>query len=148
MSFATYGQGMRATHGRPIVVTQNDFQRLTSLLASGLASRFGKHLEALSRVLARAQVVPPRAIAPNVVTMNSTVVYANETDTPSKVTIVYPWDASPNRGHVSVFAPLGTALLGMREGASIAWTNASGHLHQWTVLSVLFQPEAHGLVHL
>ncbi len=131
----------------PIVVTQNDFRRLTSLLTSGLASRFGKQ-DALARELARARVVPTPAIAPNVVTMNSTVAYANENDAPTKVTLVYPWDASPNRGHVSVFAPLGTALLGMREGATIAWRNASGHLHKWTVLSVLFQPAAQGLLHL
>jgi regulator of nucleoside diphosphate kinase len=132
----------------PIVVTESDFQRLTSLVRSRLASRFGKRVEALARELARARVVPTPTIAPNVVTMNSTVAYANESDTPAKLTLVYPWDASPNRGNVSVFAPLGTALLGMREGAHIEWTNGSGHKHEWMILSVLFQPEAQGLLHL
>ena len=132
----------------PIVVTRSDFQRLTSLLTSGLASRFAKHVESLARELSRARIVPAAAIAANVVTMNSTVAYANEQDLPSKVTIVYPWDASPNRGSVSVFAPLGTALLGMREGQSIEWTNPSGRKHRWTVLSVLFQPEAQGILYL
>lgn len=128
------------------VVTQHDFRRLTSMLTSGFAKRFARHLDPLARELARARVVGD--IGPNVVTMNSQVAYADDSDRPSKVTVVYPWDASPANGRVSVLAPLGTALLGAREGEAIEWTNPSGRTHRWRVLSVLFQPEAEGIVHL
>jgi regulator of nucleoside diphosphate kinase len=132
----------------PIVITAADFQRLTSLLMSPLAAPLSPRTEALASELSRARVVPSRSIRPDLVTMNSVVEYCDESRRPSKLSLVYPWDADPRRGDISVLAPLGTALLGRHVGDTIVWKNPSGRVHRWTVLSVSFQPEALGFDHL
>ncbi|MGZ3418883.1 MAG: nucleoside diphosphate kinase regulator [Polyangiales bacterium] len=130
-----------------IVVTDSDYSRLVSLLASPIVSSIAQ-ASALVRELSRALVVSARTISPDIVTMNSRVEYCDESRRASELTLVYPWDADPKRGDVSVLAPLGTALLGLRVGATIAWKNPSGRVQHWTVLSLPFQPEALGHAHL
>jgi regulator of nucleoside diphosphate kinase len=131
-----------------MVVTDSDFRRLTSLLLSPLAAPASPRTEALASELSRARVVPARALPPDVVTMNSRVEYCDESRRPAELALVYPWDADPKRGEVSVLAPLGTALLGLHVGDTISWKSPSGRVHRWTVLGLPFQPEARGFEHL
>jgi regulator of nucleoside diphosphate kinase len=80
--------------------------------------------------------------------MNSRVIYedvdARET---KEVTIVYPWRAA-ERSALSVFSPLGTALLGLRVGESIAWTLDDESVKVLRVLALPYHPEAAGHWHL
>jgi regulator of nucleoside diphosphate kinase len=59
------------------------------------------------------------------------------------LTLVFPSMASIEAGRVSVLAPLGTALLGSREGSRVAWHTPRG-TRQLRVERVVYQPEAAG----
>lgn len=101
-------------------------------------------LSVLERELERANVVKPQEISANVVTMNSRVeVLDLDTDERRLLTLVFPAQAGIEAGRVSVLAPLGTALLGSREGSSVTWTTPRG-LKRLRVERVLYQPEAAG----
>jgi regulator of nucleoside diphosphate kinase len=56
-------------------------------------------------------------------------------------TLVYPWEADVDSNRVSVLAPLGTALLGYREGDQIEW-HMPGGMRRLRVEKILHQPEA------
>lgn len=123
-----------------ITVTVADLERLGGLLAScddAIAER-------LDDELSRAHIVPSQEVPSDVVTMNSEVVYEDvETGASRRIRIVYPKDANAEQGKVSVLAPLGSALLGLRVGQSINWTMPSGS-KRLRVVAVPYQPEANG----
>lgn len=127
-------QSMSAmTNDRPIIVTDRDFALLRSLPRH-------RHLAA---ELERADVVDGRDVPPDVVTMNSRVMFQDMTSgTAAEVTIVFPHDADVRRGRISVLAPVGTALLGLAEGDSIVWPFPDGSSRCLRVVAVTFQPEA------
>ena len=123
-----------------IIITKSDLQRLLPVLDQHdtLAS------ESLETELHRAIVVDPRAVPADVVTMNSEVVYEDcATFTKRSVRVVYPRDADAARGLVSVLAPIGSALLGLRVNQTIEWPVPNGR-KRIRVLEIRYQPEACG----
>lgn len=123
-----------------IIITDTDLQRLLPVVDQHdtLAS------EALSTELHRARVVGQHSVPADVVTMNSEVVYEDCTKfARRRVRIVYPQHADATNGRISVLAPIGSALLGLRVGQSIAWSVPSG-LKRIRVVEVHYQPEACG----
>lgn len=96
---------------------------------------------ALAEELDLAIVVPSDRIPKDVVTMNSRLVYLDEsTGSTREVELVYPDEADPMAGRVSVLAPVGCALLGLSAGQSIDWTLPGGKVHRLRVERVLSQP--------
>jgi regulator of nucleoside diphosphate kinase len=71
-----------------------------------------------------------------------------ETGKESEVTLAYPSDANLEKGRVSILAPVGAALIGLRIGDEIEWPLPSGKHRTYRITSVLFQPEAEGHYHL
>jgi regulator of nucleoside diphosphate kinase len=123
-----------------ITVTAQDLRKLQDLLTIESTVE----AEQLDIELARANVVGQADVARDVVTMNSEVTYEElGSGTQRTVRIVFPRDADASRGWISVLAPLGSALLGLRVGQEIAWRMPSG-LRRVRVLSVPYQPEANG----
>jgi regulator of nucleoside diphosphate kinase len=57
-----------------------------------------------------------------------------------KVTLVDPSEANIEQGKVSVLTPVGTALIGLRTGASITWETRNGQLKRLTVMKVRKAP--------
>jgi regulator of nucleoside diphosphate kinase len=132
----------------PITITGLDCERLSHLL-NGLHAPLVRDLTLLHRELARADVVPSTSIAPDVVTMNSRVRFADEDKgAPREITLVYPEDASLKTACVSVLSPVGSALLGLKVGQAIEWPFSDGHRERYRVLAVDYQPEAAGHFHL
>ncbi|MDP2316441.1 MAG: nucleoside diphosphate kinase regulator [Pseudomonadota bacterium] len=126
----------------PILVTEQDYARLTALLGAATATEVDAGLDS---ELERATIVPPEQIPANVVTMNSEVAYVDEdTGRESRVRLVYPRDANPAGGKLSVFAPIGSALLGLSVGQAIAWELPYGRVRTVRVTAVDYQPEAAG----
>ena len=72
-------------------------------------------------------IVAPRDIPPGVITMNSLVTVSDLTGgSRREITLVYPHEAEPAAGRISVLAPLGTALLGYRQGDEVDWLMPGG----------------------
>ncbi|HMN94800.1 MAG TPA: GreA/GreB family elongation factor [Hydrogenophaga sp.] len=101
--------------------------------------------DGLADVLANADLVPSREIGPDIVTMYSQVeVRLLRSGQRRKLTLCYPADAEPAAGFVSVFSPMGAALLGLRVGEIASWQTPGGEPVQAEVQALLFQPEASG----
>jgi regulator of nucleoside diphosphate kinase len=76
--------------------------------------------------------------------MNSTVRLRDlDADETLEFTLVYPRDADPDEGRVSVLAPIGTALIGYRAGDVIQWPVPAGTT-RLKVEDVVYQPESAG----
>lgn len=127
-----------------ITISSLDVERLENLLAT-LAPRDDVNQRALQGELARAEIVEPQDIAPGVVTMNSTVRF--EIDAPEEqfcLTLAYPKDMNQVQNGISILTPIGTALLGLSVGDTIAWPSRNGQLLNVRLLEVLYQPERAG----
>lgn len=118
-----------STRERSIVVAEADARRLRGLLAARRESAAydGDHLRQLESELERAVLVAASAVPPEVVTMDSAVgILDLENGERREYTLVYPAEANPTAGRISVLAPLGTALLGYREGDELEWMMPGG----------------------
>jgi regulator of nucleoside diphosphate kinase len=56
------------------------------------------------------------------------------------LTLVYPQDANADEGKISILAPVGSALLGLRVGQHIDWPAPGGKTLKLTLLEVESQP--------
>jgi len=116
--------------GRPaIFVAEGDARRLAFLLSGGRdpGSHDLAHLRELRAELERAIIVAPRDIPPGVITMYCVVTVHDVTGgSRREFTLVYPHEADPVAGRISVLAPLGTALLGYRLGDEVEWLMPGG----------------------
>lgn len=130
---------------RKIIVTQQDLARLHALIEGVSTERNVEAAEALEAELGRAQVVEPADVPPDVVTMNSRVRFVDETTGAEReATLVYPKDAAAAEGRISILAPVGAALIGLRAGDSIDWPMPNGRNKRLRIVEVLWQPEAAG----
>jgi regulator of nucleoside diphosphate kinase len=132
-----------------ITVTELDLHRLRRCLTASGSELSESVIEPFEAELARAEVIDPAVAAPGLVTMNSRVVFENvHTGRLREITLVYPEDADAARDRVSVFSPVGTALLGLSVGQEIAWQLPNGRGARFRVANVVYQPEAAGDLHL
>jgi regulator of nucleoside diphosphate kinase len=89
-----------------------------------------EHLSDLHEEIDLAMVVEPEKVPADVVTMDSTVrVVDLETGDGNEYTLVSPAQADIGARRVSVTAPLGTALLGYRQGDHLIWSMPGGVRH-------------------
>jgi regulator of nucleoside diphosphate kinase len=96
---------------------------------------------ALREKLAGASVVPAHAVPIDVVTMNSKVMYRDETPgTPRFAKLVYPSQAD-GVGCLSVLSPLGAALLGAAIGDEIEADIPAAGRRRICVQDMVSQPE-------
>jgi regulator of nucleoside diphosphate kinase len=117
----------------PIIVATEDRSRLLQLVTRSGGSEVVDQLEA---ELERAAVVPLSEVPQDVIVMNSELEYeVVSTQQRRTLHLVYPADANSDAGRVSVLAPLGCALLGLRVGQQIDWRMPGG-LRRLRVLSV------------
>jgi regulator of nucleoside diphosphate kinase len=80
----------------------------------------------------------------DVVTMNSRVKFRNLSDGEVRVrTLVYPATMTDST-QLSVMAPVGAALLGLRVGDTIHWELPGGTSTHLEVIELEYQPEAAG----
>ena len=112
-----------------IHVTQSDYSLLQKLLAEQNAAtpRDKASQESLVRELSRAEFVPADEIDPDVITLRSRarLLDLKSRDT-LEYTLVMPQEADVTEGRISILAPLGTAMLGFRQGDTFEWTMPGG----------------------
>ncbi len=131
---------------KPIYITEFDLVRLRALLQEAHYSSYRKseYLDKLLHEINRAIVVAPQDIPGDVVTMNSTVSLEDlDTREDELFTLVFPENADLSQGKLSVFAPIGTALLGYKVGDIFEWEVPDGK-RRLLVKKILYQPEASG----
>src|SRR3546814_1357891 len=84
----------------------------------------------------------------DVISTNSTARFLDENSGEEReLTLVYPRDATGEPGRVSILAPVGSALLGLRVGQSIDWPMSGNRHINLRVLSIKYQPEARSEEH-
>jgi regulator of nucleoside diphosphate kinase len=124
---------------------ERTLSELDHVRLSALARRSAGAHAPLEAVLEAATTLPPREVPPDVVTMHSRICLADASDgARSEITLVYPQEADPAAGRVSVLSPVGAALIGQQVGAVARWSTPGGQDHAAEILSLSFQPEASG----
>lgn len=113
---------------RPMVIAASDAARLRGLLGARAAgARIRGPLQDLAVELEHALVLEPEEVPAHVITMHSRV---NVLDLASGArdewVLVFPTEADVRARRISVLAPLGTALLGHREGDELEWEVPGG----------------------
>ncbi len=132
---------MNRTELAPRVMTELDHVRIDRLVERSLRAPAGP----LHALLDDADIVPPRQVPADVITMYTQIRVENPRDgSERKLAVCYPEDADPAAGFVSVLSPIGTALLGHRRGDLVEWTAPTGETQRLRIVELLFQPEASG----
>ena len=130
---------------KKIVITTNDYRRLTGLIEFGSSkTKMPEMIAGLYKELAGAKMLPPESIAGNIITMNSRVLLKDVfMGRAVELTITYPQDANNRERRISVFSSIGIALIGRKVGDIVSWKVPSGN-GQFEILKVTYQPEAVG----
>lgn len=112
----------------PILVSESDADRLRALLgAQDDAYHNQEHVHQLKAELERAIVRLADEVPPDVITMQARVrVRDLATGREDEYSLVLPNEADISARRISVLAPLGTALLGYREGDEVEWRMPGG----------------------
>jgi regulator of nucleoside diphosphate kinase len=127
-----------------LIISSLDAERLERLLENLPASGFPGH-QALEAELARADIVAPQDMPPDVVTMNSTVKFRVDGSAEEfTLTLVYPRDMDTSNEKISILAPVGSALLGLSCGDEIEWPRPGGGVMKVRIEEVTYQPERAG----
>ncbi|MEL7565933.1 MAG: nucleoside diphosphate kinase regulator [Dehalobacterium sp.] len=132
---------------RTINITVKDRERILKLIKKEKEFGTGRNkefLKDLEQELNRANIVSSENIPGDSITMNSKVLLKDlDLGKEAIYTLVYPEDADLNENKISVLAPIGTAILGFREGDVINWKIPAG-IAKLKVEKIIYQPEADG----
>ena len=135
---------------RTIFINAFDKKRLMSLIENSnyLNNPDKNYLNELEKELNRGNIVEPKDIPKDVITMNSKVLLKDlDSGEKMKYTLVFPDIADISKNKISILAPIGTALIGYKVGDIIEWEVPAG-LRKLKVEKILYQPEAAGDYHL
>ncbi len=140
----------RVTTSAPTVrVTAEDMQRLRVVVDRHLDGALAAAAEQLDGELERAVVEPQDQIPPDVVTMRSRILFEDlDTGRRREATLVYPEEADIEQSKLSVLAPAGLAVLGLKKDDIIEWPLPNARRTRFRIVEILYQPEASGDFHL
>lgn len=125
----------------PLYITRDDYTKLRALLNSVLRTSTSATLLRLRGELDRATVIDPAACPADVVRMDTIVEFQDVSSGEIEEYILsYPDRADVESKRLSVFAPIGTALLGARVGQHVTWSTPGGD-RQIRILSAVPAPE-------
>lgn len=130
-------------------VTAEDMARLRTVVERYLEGSRAAAAEQLELELDRAVVVPQNEIPSDVVTMRSRILFEDlETGRLREATLAYPDEANIDEARISILAPVGLAVLGLRVSDVIEWPLPQARVARLRIREVLYQPEAAGDFHL
>jgi len=122
-----------------LILLKNDYQTMMSLLnhQQGKTLFDRRNAEELHLELKRAKLVSMEDFPLDVVRLNSTVkVKADEEDELMELTLVTPDKADIKKKKISIMAPIGTALIGFRQGQKVRWSVPAGK-KTFTIIEVI-----------
>lgn len=114
-------------------IAEHDYEKLTGLMRS-----FGSTAAAaLEEKIGAAHLLPAEKVPKDLVTMNSCVRFIDlETQKENEIRLVYPTEADLEEKKISVFAPIGVALLGLHVGQTVDWALPNGARRRIQVVGV------------
>lgn len=131
----------------PVIMSSLDVERLERLLTTPALAGSPVAAKLLAEI-DRADIREPAEMPIDVVTMNSKLTCREiQHGLQRELTLVYPDQANADRGCVSILAPVGMALLGLRVGQTIEWPGPDGKPLTLEVTALAYQPEAAGDLH-
>lgn len=105
------------------IISESVYKKIYTLLQK-MKSPESKQL---GTELSKAEIVKDEELHKNIVSLNSTVEFMDETmDKPIRLQIVLPEDADLSKKKISIFAPISIALLGFKETDTFNWEMPSG----------------------
>ena len=124
-----------------VYITQADHHRLSALLGSSSPQSPGAAL--LKDEVERAIVVASSEFPRGFVKLDSTVVYEDAASGKSRrVQLVLPEAADIDENRISVFTPVGAALLGLRKGGEFDWLAADGRVRRLRIVEIEDAPRS------
>lgn len=119
----------------PLVISQEDFEKITAILFN---ARF-EIAELLEEELSRAKLVPASEVPADTVGMGSQVTFVDlDSNEEYTTTLVYPHESDIQQNKVSILAPIGAALIGLRVGQTINWPLKNMKVRRLKVTAVSF----------
>lgn len=119
------------------VISTTDYNTLKSIIANYPPQLKSKEVGQLIAELGRADIVADDELGPDVVKLNSCFeaedLAINKT---WKLTLTLPAQANIKEQKISVFSPLGIALIGFKKGMTIQWAMPGG-LKRIKILDVI-----------
>ncbi|WP_444676799.1 nucleoside diphosphate kinase regulator [Halomonas sp. E19] len=130
-----------------IIINRLDAERLQRLIDQASdKDRFVA--DCLEEELERGEVIDPEEIPADVVSMNSQVQFTDLTRNRQMIrTLVYPHALATTEDGISVMAPIGAGLIGLRIGDEIDWPLPGGASVRLRIDAILWQPEREGQFH-
>ena len=126
-----------------LVLRKDDYDILVSYVHKGnFINAFDKYnAEQLQTELKKAELVSIENFPADVVRLNSKIKILDEKqDKIMEVMLVIPEMADIKERKISVMAPVGTALIGFRQGQKVAWKVPSGE-KTFTIVEVINESE-------
>jgi transcription elongation GreA/GreB family factor len=122
-----------------VILSTNDAATLSAVLAtfSPHGASAADAADELAEVLSGARVVTEEALGGDVVGLDTEVTYRELPGGARRtVRLVHPASADASKARISVFAPVGRALLGRRAGARVPVALPNGAIDELHVLAV------------
>jgi len=126
-------------HNNEVILSTNDAATLSAVLAtfSSSAVPAADAADKLAQVLSGARVVTEEALGGDVVGLDAEVTYRELPGGARRtVRLVHPASADASKARISVFAPVGRALLGRRAGARVPVALPNAAIDELHVLAV------------
>jgi regulator of nucleoside diphosphate kinase len=118
---------------RSVLLGHRDHDRIQALLQNTRSDES----RLLYDELDSATVVQDHLLPGDVVRMNSTVTFIDlDTSQETTLELVYPHEVESTPNAISILAPMGAALIGLRVGESIEWPLPSGRRRRIKVVAV------------
>ncbi len=132
-----------------VTLNEKDYNRLINSIKQLRMSAIGNsNIKNLAESLKSAKIIASPQTPANLVTMNSKAMLKRlDNNQEMEVSVVYHDDADLKAKKISVFAPMGMALLGAMENEVITCNLPNGKI-DYEVTKVLYQPESAGDLHL
>lgn len=134
------------------MITDQDMKRILAFLRSDALDM--KTLDLWDEKIERCKIISQEQTPPDLVTIHSKIHCTEDLDQKSELDkighliVVFPYEANIDEGKISILAPLGIALLGVRVGHAITWQSRDGRARNLLIDSLSYQPEASGHWHL
>ncbi|HMT76271.1 MAG: GreA/GreB family elongation factor [Bacteroidetes bacterium] len=117
-------------------ISDTEYKLLKGMILNFPVQLKTKEVSQLGIELERAEVVPDDQLESTIIRLNSGVEIRDEANQKLwNITITLPEDADTTQQKISVFSPLGVALIGFGEGHIVEW-KLPGGLKKLKILSV------------